>query len=419
VSDRDVLLGRALDALTVPEHRSGFAVPQRRMPILPLACALAAAALAVAAVALVASLRTQTASAADVVRAVTKALQTPHSVSGTVVGAKYRYSVVVARDGSYVSRGDGFASAYDAVAHRAESWSRTGGFFNLRQPNTFQSWRNVDPGMFSFALNQNGYALSLHSALALAKAHVTTTRYEDRPAWRLDLRLSPGEPAFIGSGYRVVLVIDRETGFVLSLSRYLTTASQPTSTIRLAAARIDVATPRSLFHVTAPARARRVSADWHFRAVTAAQARAVVGYHPLLPTDPRGLNRIALAASRLTGTAVPYLVGLPAAQVRRDVVSAAYGNGFAAAITYSTRRYHPSEGMPPSSDINNVMSIQFAPPHPVRLTNGAFAGRQAWISASPVQSTYLWVAKDGIVVRIASTLSVSDVLAVANSIEPA
>jgi outer membrane lipoprotein-sorting protein len=421
MSDRDVLLGRALDALAVPEHRPGFALPQRRAPILPLAGALAAAAIVAVALVLVTSLRTQTASAADVLRAVAKALQTTHSVSGTVVGSNYRYTVVVARDGSYLSRGIGFATAYDAAAHRAESWSRTGGLYNLRRPDTYENWRNVDPGLLSFALNQNGYALSLHSALALAleKAHVTNTRYAGRAAWRLDLHLSPGRPGFIGNGYRLVLVIDRQTGFVLSLSRYLTTASEPTSTIRLEDLRIDVPTPRSLFHVTPPRNVHRVNADWRFRAVTPAQVRSVVGYRPLLPSDTRGLSRIALAASPLTGTSVPSLVGAPPVPVRRDVVSAVYGNGFAAAITYSTRRYDASEGMPPSADINTVTSIQFAAPRPVRLIHGAFAGRQAWISASPVQSTFLWVAKGDLVARIVSTLPAADVLAVANSIAPA
>ena len=415
MSDRDVLLGRALDALAVPEHRPGFALPQRRAPFLPLAGALAAVAIAVAALVVAASLRTQTASAADVLRAVAKALQTQHSVSGTVVGPNYRYSVVVARNGSYRAEGLGFASAYDAVAHRAESTGR----FGSTPLVTFQSWRNVDPGMQSFALNQNGSYLSVHSALALSKAHVTNTHYEGRSAWRLDLRFSPDERAFIGNGHRLVLVIDRETGFVLSLSRYLSTADAPTSTIRLEGLRIDVPTPRSLFHVTAPAHARRVNADWRFRTVTPAHARTLVGYRPLLPTDTRGLNRIALAASALTGTHVPNILGLPVAQIRRDVVSAVYGNGFAAAISYSTRRYDPSEGMPPSADITNAMAIQFASPHPVRLTGGAFAGRQAWISAAFGQSTFLWVAKNGVVARIASTLPARDVLAVANSIEPA
>jgi hypothetical protein len=421
MSDRDVLLGHALDALPIPEHRPGFAQPHRRAPIPQLvAAAVAVAAISAAALVVVGSLHTQPASAKDVLRAVTKALQTPHSVSATVVGPNYRYSVVVARDGSYVTRGAGFAAAYDAAAHRAESWSQTGGLYNLVRPRTYQDWRNVDPGMLSFALNQNAYALSLHSALSLRKARVTDTRYAGRTAWRLDLRLTPGQPGFIGNGYRLVLVIDRETGFVLSLSRYLTTASKPTSTIRVAGLHVDVPTPRRLFRVAVPAHVTRVNADWNFRSATPAQVRAVVGYRPLLPADTRGLNRIALAASPLTGTHVPNLTTRPSAvQVRRDVVSAVYGNGFAAAITYSTRRYDASEGMPPSGDINNVLLFQFAPPRPVRLTHGAFAGRLAWISASPLQSTFLWVARGKLVARIESTLPAADVLAVANSIAPA
>jgi hypothetical protein len=419
MSDRDVLLGRALDALVVPEHRSGFTVPHRRVPVLPLVGMLAAAAIVVATVALAASLRTQTASAADVLRAVAKALQTPHTVSGIVVGANYTYSVLVARDGSYRTQGIGFATAYDASTQRAESWSRTGGVSGLTQPRTFQSWRNVDPGMLSFALNQNGYALSLHSGLALARAHVTSTRYEGRAAWRLDLRIAPNDPLFIGNGYRLVLVIDRETGYALSLSRYLANPVTPTSTIRIERLRIDPPAPRRLFRIGPPAGATRVNADWRFRAVTPLQARGIVGYRPLLPTDTRGLDRIALAASPLTGTRVPTRPGGPPTQVRRDVVSAVYGNGFAASIAYSTRHYDASEGMPPSDDINNVLSVRFAAPHPVKLVRGAFAGTTAWVSASPFQNTYLWVAKEDVLVRIASTLSSSDVIAVANSIEPA
>lgn len=397
MSDRDLLLGDALRSLGVPDHAPSFRMPTHRaLPLIPTVTGIAVVATACAALVVVLGLRPQPASAAEVLREIARAVAVPHSVSGVVVDSSsgIRYAVLVGRDGSYRVVGPNFATAYDAREGLAVS----------RERGLFVRWRSVDPGMFSFALNQSGYANALHALLGSHGARVSPTTYAGRPAWRVELHQTQSDPGFYVDGRKTVLVVDRETGFVLSAERYLTASDQPTTSISLENLRVDISTRRSEFTLVRPAGTAERRRSWGFRRVTPGQAGAVVGYRPLLPTDSRGLPLIALAAARRSGSG------------SLGVISAVYGNGFAASLAYSTRRYTPAEGMPPASDLNDVRSFQFATPRRIRLTGGVLAGTEAWISASPLQSTYLWAARDGVVVRIVSTLPADDVLAVADSV---
>jgi hypothetical protein len=416
MSDRDELLGAALRALPVPAHRPGFRL-EGRFPTWPLTSALAVAAVVVAAALLVVSARPQTASAADVRRAVAAAMAAPHSFSARIhtvdrIDGSTFQTLVVAADGSYLVRGKTLYTAYDAQTGSVTSSFFAAGPNAVPRGRVYEIWRNVDPAMFAFALDKQGFGAGVNAILGMRNARVSDTTFESRPAWRVELRQTNADPSFYGNGERVVLIVDRETGFVVSIARYLTAQAQPTSTVRLEALVVDGPTPRSLFVVRRQAGSKVLRADWGFRRAT----RSAV---TLLPTDTRGLPLSTIATAEVSGAGVPHLQDLPERDIRRNVASAVYGNGFAASIAFTTRNWSEAEGMPPAADLANTRAVQLATPHRVHLTQGSFAGLDAWVSAAPLQNTYLWAGRGGIVVRIESTLPESDVIAVANSLAPA
>lgn len=427
MSERDEILGAALRALPVPEHRGGFTVPSTRVPRLPAIGALAVAAVAIAAAFLVVELRAEPASAADVRRSVTSALAHPLSFSGTWVSTSSIYgasgprlgTIVQAEDGSFAGTvpAKGYKTAFDArTLKQTTVFTPTGLSVGPAHP-VYIDASGVDPAVARAVLFDFGYTSAVKALLHRHQATVHDTSYLGRPAWQVELDFKPGDEGFYGVGYRAVLDVDKATGLIVYYATYAARANTPTRVLRFTSLHVGIPTPRSLFHVAQPAGVRVVRANWRFTPTTLTGAAAIAGYRPYVAADTLGMQQAIVAAAPVTGVGVPFYARATTTppEVRHDVVSIQYGSGLPATINISTRRYSASEGLPPADDFQDALSISTSA-RPVRLTGGAFAGETAMISSSPLLDTALWVAQDGLLVRIIAGLPPDQVLAVANSL---
>jgi hypothetical protein len=418
MSERDEMIGAALRALPVPEHRAGFAQRRPRvLPVRPLAVGVALAAAAAAVAAVLPLTRAGTASAADVQRRVAAAFASATSVSGdwvievpgnaAIPARGLRSSFVLARDGSFVDRSRDGTLAYDAPSQTTRDLV-TGG---ASRRATLMIRTHVDPANAVFATGGTQYVSGIQALLEAHDPRVHDTTYEGRPAWDVDLRFGPRDRAFYLVGRRVHLVVDRDSGFIVRVESYLTDSPQPSERIRVENLRVDVDTAPDMFAVDVPPGTSVRRADEGYSRVTPNEAAALVGYRPLLPTAPDGFELQDLAAAKVSTQAVAsYLTRALPSRPRRDAVTAVYRRGLEALVVSSRRDDEPAKAMYEYGETQGL-----AEPRPTRIASGPLAG-PAYVSASPLQATILWAYHDGVLVTLTGTVGERDLRAAAESL---
>ena len=410
---------------SAPRHALSSFVPPR-LRLVAFGGGLATIAL-IAAVALIATRAgTETASAAEVLTKVSRAMSTPVSLRGEytvrtqpagpvprrhrgcfncepVVPAPSKF--VIGTDGSYslitlplgaIPRSD---SAYNASTG-VQILEFAGAVKGL---HLYVKATNLDPAQWT-RTPEALLAAWVQHALVARNLHVKNSSFEGRPAWALTLRFTPGDDFFDTYGTRVDVTVDKQTGLVLQVTQYANSADRWTSIESIHNLQVGTPTTAADFTIAKPAGFRSVTHNYGFRRIAASGAAAIVGYRPLLPTRPGGRTLADFAVAKTSSqTLLREMVGTP---VYRDVISARYGSGLDS-FSVSTRHGPASDVVPEGISAQTLT-----------LSGGILAGETAWLSTSPPDPGYLTAYHDGLVVQI-HAFSTHDALMVANSLAEA
>lgn len=464
MTERDEHLGQELRALDVPDHRPGFFTDLaarlehekvrppvwRRPPLL-----VGAAAVLLALVALGALLpggrndpvaprapATQLISASEVRTRVSTALSSLRSLTGEVtvecaVGfgpctppeaggrttLRWSFTATAAGDERITGIGRRDDVSYRAARGEQRAWTEDGAQVITRLP----------PGPPDFLARPS---VLRRDVASVVRAFLSTTddvpvaevTEQGRPAWRLVTPVTPNKLAGPGgSGDRLEVVVDRESGFPLRITETL--AGAFLHEVRLSNLVVDAPVDQSQFVLDLPAGAQPFRQDAGFRSVPLNQVEAAVGYQPVLPTAaglPRGyqLAEVTVATqARPTGTE-------GANPPSRGVVSVAYRRGFDR-IVVTTRRTgmaRPCAALP--GPAGSGTTACWADPlasgegfvdQPQRFTaaGGALAGARAELVVSPRGVPHVWTVDDRLVVTVAGDASAEELRRLAESFAPA
>jgi hypothetical protein len=432
---RDESLGTALAALDLPVHRPDFfadleaqlpTVRQTRLRTVArpnrvlVLSVVTAAAIVLVIVALPRIRGSEIARAADVEARVAAAIADVRTARGqlTYIGrdaltgtpTRIRQSFVfdAAGDVRLVDLSAGTVSAYDARrgVERAITTSASiggGRFYALR--------RGLAPGPPDPRPTDSLFASQLDAQLgavtrALAAggdAHVREVKFRGRPAWRLDVAVTPNtiEPDVD----HLSVTVDRESGFPLHVLAALD--GQLRSELRLDRLKLNAPLGADAFSIPFPPGAEILRTNAGFRHVDLEQAASVVGYQPLAPaTVPDGFRlRTVAAAARAAATGPGQ-----SNPKSRGIVSLCYRRGLEQFVVTTRLRDEGRwrdpfavEGVPLRRDR-------------VRLSGGALEGATAEVVVDPRATPHLWVVGKRLVVTIAGDLSRADLVAVAESL---
>lgn len=249
-------------------------------------------------------------------------------------------------------------------------------------------------------------AAAVTRALAAARTGtVRAERVDGRPAWVLRADIPVNKLGY--SGDRLEVVVDRETGFPLSVRETL--QGRLVQGFALENLRLNPSLPASAFSPEIPADATVV--DEGFRTVPFSAVRERVGYQPLAPRAlPAGFGRSVTRVAETTPSPTGNEAMNPPS---RDVVSTAYRRGLDTVIV-STRR----TGADPDAWADPIASGEgnLVEPERVRIRAGALRGATANVVLDPRVEPHVYVVTDDLVVTITGPLTREELLAAAASL---
>lgn len=454
---RDEQLGAALRALPVPDHAPEFAALLRReLEAAPAAAgrrsrlwgglaarrsarrgddrarlrlapglALAAVACAVALVLLLpggthtpaGSLGVEPATASQVGVRVTHALADIDALAAELIVRERAASDAPLRTSRarvlLTSGGDVRIEGADRdVAYHADSGTET----ILRDPVLLgvMVTHGLAPGAPDHVVDRTG-ALQLASVARALRAAggipVRDVTYAGRPAWRIALRAAVDVRALPGdTGDRVEIVVDRASGIPLRVRE--TYRGRFVREQRLEHVRVDPRIPASAFAPpTPPDGVQQINGG--FTTIPFGEARAAVGYAPLVPRRlPAGFVRAETAVAASAPSTGAERMNPPSS----DVVSTAYRNGLQT-IVVTTRRV----GSDPRAWTDPVAAPEgfLVQPRRVCFTRGALSGRCGQELVAPRATPHVWAIANGLVVTVAGDLTAAELRRAASSLAPA
>jgi hypothetical protein len=416
MTDRDPTLAAQLERLPVPEHADDFFTSlrarlddaparRRRRFGLPYLGAAAAVAAGVAALAVLDLTRGgETASAADVRAAVTRALATVDRLGGILVvrehaaGGELRWRFVLDARGNFRAEAQpsGPVWAYDAA----------GGVERNSDEGLFTVRSGIAPGppdpTSSAWMVQRGLGAVVRALAAAGDASVRELEYRGRPAWLLRTGTQ-------NAGETREVTVDRETGIpVRDVRTYRGTRSE----WRIDELTVGGAVDSAAFRLAPRPRQEVTRFDHGFERTTLAGARAAVGYDPLVPDwVPPGFARVEVAVARSSRPTGNEQRQNPPSQ---DVVSVAYRRGLDE-IVVTTRRI----GARRAAWSNPVAIGDLSrPPEQATLARGPLAAVPVEVVVDPNSVPHLWGMSAELVVTVAGDASRDELVRVAESLAP-
>lgn len=461
---RDEELGRALQVLDVPEHAPGFYAQlhqrlaeehtsrigeaRRRQRIrrarvrwgVRLGAAAAVAAIVAVAIGLPRiadergpSIGVERASAAEIKARVRAALIDARTLRGRFVVVRAEDPVVgghTTSRGTFVltAGGDfhlvepGREVAYDARRGTYQAYDTRGAEFRFAQ-----DYRGVAPGPpdtfgqipVDTALERD-YGSIVRAFLASEDARVRDVTYDGRPAWRLDVAVTPNLIVPELSADHLSITVDRETGVPVRVRA--TRKGRIRSEVRLENLVVDAPAARREFRIEFPPGIEVHREDFGFCRVPLSRVEAIVGYTPLVPTwAPRGYELAEVAVAE-RGSPTGSEGGNPLSEM---VVSLAYRRGFDEFLI-TTRLTRPPNGLAPEEGGPPVEELWSDPlatgegfrdePERITIRTGAVAGVDAELLIVPRNVPHIWALTDKLVVTISGDLSRAELIRAAESL---
>lgn len=428
---RDEGLGSALRALDLPEHRPTFfadleaqltTVERRRLlRWRPGRVVVAAAAVAAFAVGVVAGSRLIGLEGSDVARAAHVKARLAAAIAGAeTASGEVTYTALDVRSGTRTTTHQAFVLDASGDQRLADLDAKTLSAFNARSGIERAITTSASMGTGRFYAERVGLAPGPPDATAtsslletqlgavvraLAAGHdprVHELDYKGRPAWRLDVDLTPN--TIDPDVDHLSLIVDRATGFPLDV--LATLAGRFRSELRLDRLEVNRARPAT-FGVRFPPGSEVLRTDAGFANVTLARAETIAGYRPLVPARvPRGFILATVAAAR---NAAPTGPG-EANPASRGVVSLSYRRGLEQFVVTTRLRGHGRWRDPFATA---GVSLRGAP---VRLERGALAGTPAAVVVDVRATPHLWAVTDRLVVTVSGDLSRTQLIAVAEAL---
>jgi hypothetical protein len=255
---------------------------------------------------------------------------------------------------------------------------------------------------------------------------VTEVTEGGRPAWRLVAPVIPNKLAGPGgSGDRLEVLVDRETGFPLRITETL--AGRFLHEVRLTNLVVDAPVDPATFTLDVPAGTQTFRQDVGFRAVPLAQVRAAVGYQPVLPAAAALPAGYQLAEVTVATQAQP--TGTEGANPpSRNVVSVAYRRGFDRIVvtTRSTGTARRCSITLPGSDPTACWADPLASgegfvdqPQRFTVAGGSLAGASAELVLSPRGVPHVWTLDNRLVVTVAGDATAEELHRLVESFAPA
>lgn len=445
---RDDRLGAALRQLETPEHRPEFHAELERIlaveaaerqPVrrprstrrwaLRIAFATAVGAAAFVTVDVLRNgdtpgpVEVETATAAEVRRAVRTAIARAESLSGTFVSrertpemdraARDSGEFLLLADGSYHIKSDVKEDAYDSRRRVSTLHDYGPGY----EPFAHRARRVAAGPPDSLGYSNSEFQRELGSVvralLATGDIPVKEVLVAGRPAWQLSTPVRQDRLAGAGwSPDHLVVAVDQETGIPLRATWTVDGRLREQWTIRTI--EVDGAVSRRDLRVQLPADVRLTRSDQGFRRVPLDDVEGVVGYAPLVPSWlPEGFELTDVTVAE-QGSPTGAEGMNPAAP---GVVSMAFRRGFDS-IFISTRVAVTPTGGAIWSDPLATGEGFVDNPETLRLERGALSGVEANLLVVPLTIPHIWALTDELVVTVAGDLSREDLVRVAESLEP-
>jgi hypothetical protein len=431
---RDERLGELLRELDVPEHRPHFnaelrrrlheeRLANRRRTVSRWGLRVAAVAV-VAAVAFVfvglprggkaPSLGPQAAGAAVVKAHVRAALASLQSISGVLVasgprenGGTWRFDLDATGSLRLEGPQAGDVMTYDAdtgVVRSAQHSASLGGDAIFYAERAGVAPGAPDQGPPDWVLPEQ-YGAFVRAALVDTPSSVSSTSYDGRPAWLLEVATTPNLIVPALSGDHLSITVDRRTGMPVRVVE--SKNGSVLRELRIENLVVDPPLPASTFALAFPAGAEVTHSNDGFRRVTLDQVAAAVGYHPLVPSwvpDGYRLSEVDVADEAApTGRA-----GNPAS---RQVVSLSYRRGIDQVVV-TTRLRGSSDWTDPLASPEGYTDSAVATP----LTSGALAGVESSVVLATRTTPHLWALTGSLVVTIDGSLDRAELTRMANSL---
>lgn len=445
-TSRDEVLGAALRALEVPEHRPDFharvhyllaedrrarlAEEHRRTRVrrrrIAWTVRLAAAAAIVTAAAVVGLPRTETgpepATAADVKARVAHALSSARTMRGEIAyhatdpltgRSRTRWSFAMTAKGDFrLRQADGESDvAYDARHGVERSLNESASIQD--EPTLFAAERRglapgrPDPGPSDWLLQRDLGAV-VRALEAANDPRVQTGTYEDRSVWKVNVPVPSN--ALYPDADRFEITIDQETGIPILV--VATLDGEFKSELRVEKLAVDSALGANDFELRFPHGMPVQRTDAGFRRVSLDEVAAEVGYPPLVPSSvPDGYRLAEIAVARRS-----MQTGVEASNpISRDVVSLSYRRGLDQFIVTTRRRHVP--GFPDEWSDPLATGEGFRDkPENITLAGGELSGLSADLLIVPRNIPHLWILTDELVVTVSGDLSRAELISVAESL---
>jgi hypothetical protein len=269
-----------------------------------------------------------------------------------------------------------------------------------------------DEGPSDFVL-QKDFGAFVRALLAARDPAVRKTTHEGRPAWRLDVSAPVNRivPEFTGD--RFAIWVDQETGIPIRVVE--TKNGRALEELRIEKLAVDRPLGPNTFTIDFPDDAEVTRSDSGFRRIELDEAVALVGYDPLVPAWlPQGFRPAEVAVHPGTGSPTGVEAGNPPST---DVVSLSYRRGLDQVLV-TTRRRHV--GRAPDAWSNPLATGEGFRDRaePVMLWRGALSDVEAKLLLMPRNVPHLWALGDDLVVTVSGDLSRSELIRVAESLEP-
>jgi len=425
---RDEQLGAALRELETPEHGPGFdaalgqrlaeersarAAARRRTRIrwgVRAAAVAAAAALAAVGIPRLTP-GPEPATAAQVQAQVRSALATMRNLSGVLVadGKRWRFTLTADGDVRLSGPSPDEEISYDAeagVARSAQQSASLGGgpLFYAERTGVAPGPPDDYPRSWLLPRALGAYVRAL---LAADDARVREVRYEDRPAWRVNVATVPNAIVPEFSGDSLEITVDRQTGIPVRVVERK--GDELLRELRIGELRVDVELPSGTFQLAFPAGAEVMRSDDGFRRVELAEVAGIVSYQPLVPAwVPAGYELADVAVARQSGPTGTEAGNPPS----RMVVSLSYRRGLDQFLV-TTRLAPPGETWDDPLATGEGFVDE---PEPVRIAAGALRGVEAELVLAPRGIPHLWARTESLVVTVGGDLSRDELVRVAESL---
>jgi hypothetical protein len=370
------------------------------------------------------------ATAAEIKAKVRAALATAKNLSGILVvdgpdkGDVERFSFALTDRGDFrlLARGRANDIAYDASTGVERFRSTLEDGTPLAVESTGLAPGPPDPHPTDWVLPRN-FGAVVRAFLAARDPRVREVTFQGRPAWQLDIAVTPNLIVVeLGvSADHLSITVDQQTGIPVKIVETFQGTFLGESRIEKLA--VDRGLPPGTFTLDFPSDWKVEHRDFGFRRVSLARVAPIVGYAPLVPAwVPEGFKLAEVAVARESASPTGAEGGNPPSE---GVVSLSYRRGLDQFLvtTRLSRVVAPGEPqLPPRKLWSDPLATGEGfvdEPERITLSDGALAGIEADLLIVPRNVPHVWALTNELVVTVSGDLNRAQLVRITESLRRA